>query len=66
MIESWVSDDDITSHLEVTKATVYVWIADNRMPVHRVWRVWRFQASEVDRRLRSDGAPGPHDGSDDT
>jgi excisionase family DNA binding protein len=56
MSESWLSADDIAAHLGVTKDTVYSWIADKAMPAHKVGRLWKFQASEVDEWVRSGGA----------
>ncbi|PZU43785.1 MAG: DNA-binding protein [Microbacterium sp.] len=56
MSEPWLSADDIAEHLGVTKDTIYAWIADKRMPAHKVGRLWKFQASEVDEWVRGDGA----------
>lgn len=56
MTESWLSADDIATHLGVSKDTVYAWIADKGMPAHRIGRLWKFQASEVDNWVRSGGA----------
>lgn len=56
MAEPWLSADDIASHLGVTKDTVYAWIADKDMPAHRVGRLWKFQASEVDEWVRGGGS----------
>jgi len=56
MSEPWLSADDIAEHLGVTKDTVYAWIADKRMPAHKVGRLWKFQASEVDAWVRSGGS----------
>jgi len=56
MSEPWLSADDISAHLGVTKDTVYLWIADKAMPAHKVGRLWKFQASEVDEWVRSGGA----------
>lgn len=54
--EPWLSADDIAAHLGVTKDTVYSWIVDKRMPAHKVGRLWKFQASEVDAWVRSGGS----------
>jgi len=59
MPEAWSSADDIAAHLGVTKDTVYVWIAEKSMPAHKVGRLWKFQASEVDAWVRSGGAAVP-------
>lgn len=52
MTESWLSADDIAGHLGVTKDTVYTWIAEKNMPAHKIGRLWKFQASEVDDWVR--------------
>ena len=53
MPEPWLSADDIAAYLGVTKDTVYAWIAEKGMPAHKVGRLWKFQASEVDEWVRS-------------
>lgn len=58
MSESWLSADNVAEHLGVTKDTVYAWIADKGMPAHKVGRLWKFQASEVDAWVRSNAAEG--------
>ena len=56
MTEPWLSADDIAAHLGVTKDTVYTWIAEKGMPAHKLGRLWKFQTSEVDEWVRSEGA----------
>ena len=58
MSESWLSADVIAEHLGVTKDTVYAWIAEKGMPAHKVGRLWKFQATEVDAWVRSGGSTG--------
>jgi excisionase family DNA binding protein len=53
--EPWLSADDLATHLGVTKDSVYAWIAKKGMPAHKVGRLWRFQASEVDVWVRRGG-----------
>jgi len=55
MSEPWLSADGIAAHLGVTKDTVYSWIAEMAMPAHKVGRLWKFQASEVDEWVRTGG-----------
>lgn len=55
MTESWLSANDIATHLRVTKDTVYAWIADKSMPAHKIGRLLKFQVSEVDAWLRGGG-----------
>ncbi|MDU4923983.1 helix-turn-helix domain-containing protein [Dermabacter sp.] len=61
-----MSADDIAAHLGVTKDTVYTWIAEKAMPAHKVGRLWKFQASEIDDWVRRGGAAAapnpPHRG----
>jgi excisionase family DNA binding protein len=56
MSEQWLSADDIAEHLGVTKDTIYAWISDKGMPAHKVGRLWKFQASEVDDWVRTGDA----------
>lgn len=56
MTEPWISADEIASHLGVSKDTVYAWISTQNMPAHKVGRLWKFQASEVDGWVRQGGA----------
>lgn len=57
--DPWLSADDIATHLGVTKDSVYAWIAEKGMPAHKVGRLWKFQASEVDEWIRSGSAASP-------
>lgn len=56
MSEPWLSADEIAAHLGVSKDTVYAWISTQNMPAHKVGRLWKFQASEVDEWVRQGGA----------
>jgi excisionase family DNA binding protein len=55
-LQKRLSADDIAAHLGVTKDTVYTWITDKHMPAHKLGRLWKFQATEVDDWVRSGGA----------
>lgn len=56
MPDPWLSADDIADYLGVTADTIYACIADKDMPAHKVGRLWKFQASEVDGWARGGGA----------
>lgn len=56
MTEPWLSTDEIADHLGVTKDTVYAWIAEKGMPAHKIGRLWKCQASEVDEWVRTGAA----------
>lgn len=46
--ESWLSANGITAGLGITKDIVYIWITEKAIPAHKVERLWKFHASEVD------------------
>jgi len=54
--ESWLSADDIVAHLGITNGAVYTWTAKRATPAHKVGRLWKFQASEIDDWVRRDDA----------
>ena len=56
MTEAWVSVDQIAEQLGVTRDSIYRWIDRKGLPAHRVGRLWKFQASEVDEWVRAGGA----------
>lgn len=56
MAEPWLSADDITARLGVTKDTVCILIVEEAMPAHKVGRHWKFQASEIYDWVRRGGA----------
>lgn len=55
-MEPWLSADQTAAHLGVTKDTVYTWIAKKARPAHKIGRLWKFQASEVDGWVRTGAA----------
>lgn len=61
--EPWISVDEIAKHLGVSKDTVYRWIEDRGLPAHRMGRLWKFKASEVDEWVRLGGADPQRPGS---
>lgn len=56
MAEPWLSTDEVAAHLGVTKDTIYTWIAEKGMPAHKLGRLWKCQASEVDEWVRTGAA----------
>jgi len=48
MKERWLSVEQIAKHLGVNPGTIYKWIERKKMPAHKVGRLWKFLASEVD------------------
>jgi excisionase family DNA binding protein len=56
MEDRWLSVDEITEYLGVSRDTVYNWIATRDMPAHRVGRLWKFKKEAVDAWVQSGGA----------
>jgi excisionase family DNA binding protein len=48
MPERWLSVEEIAAHLGVNPDTIYKWITRKRMPAHKVGKLWKFLASEID------------------
>ena len=61
--ERWLSVEEIAGHLGVSKETVYRWLERGKVPAHRVGRLWKFKASEVDEWVVRGGA-SPDDQDD--
>jgi len=53
MAERWLSVDEIAAHLGVNPDTIYKWITRKSMPAHKLGRLWKFMASEVDEWVRT-------------
>ncbi len=66
MAEPWLSADAIAMRLGVTKDTVYAWISEKGMPAHRVGRLWKFQATDIDEWVRSGGSNTQAEAGTDT
>ena len=56
LAEPWLSVEGIAQHLGVSKETIYRWLERKRIPAHRIGKLWKFQASEVDHWVRTGGA----------
>ena len=48
MNDRWLSVDEISEYLGVSKETIYRWLDKKKIPSHRVGKFWRFKTSEVD------------------
>lgn len=56
MEDRWLSVDEIAAYLGIKRDTVYKWIADKRMPAHKIGRLWKFRKEEVDEWVKSGSA----------
>ena len=55
-VDRWYSLAEITQYLGISRDTVLNWIADKKMPAHKVGRLWKFRIDEVDDWVRTGGA----------
>lgn len=62
MSDRWISVEEIAEYLGVSKDTVYGWIAKKDMPAHKVGRLWKFKADEVDLWVRTGKASEDYSG----
>ena len=65
MDNRWLSVEEISEYLGVSKDTVYTWINAKGMPAHRVGRLWKFRREEVDTWVKSGGAADRQDADPD-
>ncbi len=52
-LEPWISVAEVASHLGIKRDTIYKWLERGRIPAHKVGRLWKFKASEVDKWVES-------------
>lgn len=52
----WLTLVEICEYLKVSRETVLNWINKNNMPAHKVGRLWRFEANEIDEWIKSGSA----------
>lgn len=50
--ERWLSVEEIAAHLGVSKESIYRWLEKKKIPAHRIGKLWKFQASEVDKWVK--------------
>lgn len=55
-LEPWFSVEEIAGHLGVSKETIYRWLERKTIPAHRMGKLWKFKASEVDEWIMRGGA----------
>ena len=51
--EPWVNTKEIAEHMGVTVETVRKWIRLEKIPCHRIGKLWKFKVSEVDEWVTS-------------
>ena len=61
MQDRWLSVDELSEFLGVSKDSVYTWVTLKGMPGHRVGRFWKFKSKDVDAWVRAGGAASSSD-----
>jgi excisionase family DNA binding protein len=51
--ERWLSVEEIAVHLGVNRDTIYKWIDRRQMPAHKLGKLWKFKATEIDNWVRT-------------
>ena len=51
--ERWLSLDEISKHLGVSKDTIRAWIKKGTIPFHKIGRQYKFRLSEVNAWVES-------------
>ncbi len=53
MTEPWLSVSEIARHLGVSRDTIYKLISRKQLPGHKIGKLWKFRAAEVDDWVKS-------------
>jgi excisionase family DNA binding protein len=51
--DRWLSVDELTEYLGVSRDTVYTWLSTKALPGHKVGRLWKFKREEIDDWVRA-------------
>ena len=43
---------EVATYLRVSSATVYKWAKEEKIPYHRLGRLWRFKKDEIDEWMK--------------
>lgn len=52
-VERWLSLEEISKHLGVSKDTIRIWIKKETIPFRKIGRQYKFRLSEVDAWVES-------------
>lgn len=57
----WLTLKEAAEYLKMGRSTLYKLVRQNRVPVHKAGREWRFDAAELDEWLKSGKLALPED-----
>lgn len=53
LMDNWIGIEEAANYLGVTKETVRNWIKKTDIPAHKIGKLWKFKASELDAWIKS-------------
>ena len=51
--DNWISIVDAASYLGVKVVTLRKWIKENKIPAHKIGKLWKFKKTELDEWVES-------------
>ncbi len=55
-VDKWMTMEEMKTYLSASRESIIQWINTNNMPAHKLGRMWRFKASEVDEWIQTGNA----------
>lgn len=53
LMDNWIGIEEAANYLGVTKETIRNWIKKTDIPAHKIGKLWKFKASELDVWVKS-------------
>ncbi len=53
LMDNWIGIEEAANYLGVTKETIRNWIKKTNIPAHKIGKLWKFKASELDAWVKS-------------
>jgi len=67
---TWLTLEEAAKHLKIGKSTIYRLAREGDLPAHRMGRVWRFDAEELDKWMKqgrmAEASTGKHEDGKET
>jgi len=53
LMDNWIGIEEAANYLGVTKETIRNWIKKTDIPAHKIGKLWKFKASDLDIWVKS-------------
>ena len=53
LMDNWIGIEEAANYLGVTKETIRNWIKKTDIPAHKIGKLWKFKASELEAWVKS-------------